>query len=54
MLGVEDLGHQITLQIDRGRRVGLGAGQAGRLDDQHFESDFDRMVKLLPPKPTRP
>mgnify|MGYP001157882399 CR=1 FL=1 len=25
-----------------------------RLDDQHFESDFDRMVKLLPPKPTRP
>jgi hypothetical protein len=22
------------------------------LDDQHFESDFDRMVKQLPPKPT--
>ena len=24
------------------------------LDDQHFESDFDRMVKQLPPKPQKP
>lgn len=24
------------------------------LDDQHFESDFDRMVKQLPPKPPKP